>query len=709
MKKFLQSLFCWLLGLKLHHADRLAFSGPAVVMPNHVSFLDAILLYCVVPRSVWFVVNSEVAQNPFVAFALRFQSHVIIDPRNPYSLRTIIAVVREGNPVVLFPEGRITTTGNLMKMYTGAAMVAWKTDAKIYPIILRGPEYSKFSRVTNKLKTRWFPRVDIFIAPAQKLSVDATLSFRVQKQTLTDHLLSLMQQASFDARQQAFGELDFFARLLAASRLHGTDKLILRDLTRSVNYRTLIVGIHILAEKIQRILIGKENTVGVLLPNAVAHVTVLFALFKLGKTPAILNFSTGTRNVLDCAQNAGLQTLLTSRVFIEKAGLADLNQQLAQLYRVHYLEDIAATIHLSDKIRGLWQYWIGAQAKTTPQSRLVLFTSGTEGRPKGVVLSHRAILSNIDQVSSMIDYTPADRMLNALPMFHSFGLMAGTMLPILGGVQLYLYPSPLHYRVLPELAYDFNATLMLATPTFLAGYGKMAHPYDFYSMRYILSGGEKLRQSVRELWQDKFGIRLLEGYGVTETGPVLCLSTPLAHQKDSVGRFLPGIEWRLEPVEGIDQGGNLSVRGPNLMDGYLLYEHGFQAVDEWYSTGDVVSVDAAGFVTIQARLKRFAKVAGEMINLQQVEDSALACFGSGMFAAVAVGDGRKGERIILFSTYSKPDKGKLREYLIESGHSGLYLPTDIIQVEKLLLLGSGKPDYISLQKQVVPIDEGTGH
>jgi acyl-[acyl-carrier-protein]-phospholipid O-acyltransferase / long-chain-fatty-acid--[acyl-carrier-protein] ligase len=293
-------------------------------------------------------------------------------------------------------------------------------------------------------------------------------------------------------------------------------------------------------------------------------------------------------------------------------------------------------------------------------------------------------------------------MLNALPMFHSFGLMAGTLLPILGGVELFLYPSPLHYRVLPELAYDYNATLMLGTPTFLAGYGKMAHPYDFYSLRYILAGGEKLRQPVRELWQNKFGIRILEGYGVTETGPVLCINTPLAARPGTVGRFLPGIEWRLEPVAGIDTGGNLLVRGPNLMEGYLLYEKGFLPVADWYATGDVVSVDAEGFVTIHARLKRFAKIAGEMINLQQVEEAAAACFGSGAYAAVAAADGRKGEKIVLFTTNSQVERGILRDYLLQAGHSGLSVPAEIILLEKMPLLGTGKPDYLGLQKQADP-------
>ena len=706
MTRLLAWLIRILFRLKIDHRERLVFDGPTIIMPNHVSFLDALLLYLMLPPSVWFVVNTEIAARPWVALALRFCNHVKIDNRNPYSLRTIINVVRDGNPVVLFPEGRISNTGGLMKMYTGAALIAWKTSARVYPVILRGPEYSFFSRITDKVIPQWLPQIRIFIGEPSVLVTETELGFRVQKAAITDKLLSLMQDTMFLARRQEYAQLDFFARLQLAAKSHGGSKPIVRDLNRAVNYRALITGVHVMAGKLRPTFAVNENTVGVLLPNAVAHVVVLFALFRLGKTPAIMNFSTGLRNVLDSADTAGIKTVLTSRAFVEKANLGELVGQLATTNQVVFLEDLAKTISLLDKLNGLYRYFRRQPGAATADSRLILFTSGTEGRPKGVVLSHQAILANIDQASSVIDYSPADRMLNALPMFHSFGLMAGTMLPILGGIELFLYPSPLHFRIVPEVAYDFNATLMLGTPTFLAGYGKVAHPYDFHRLRYLLAGGEKLRQPVRDLWLDKFGIRILEGYGVTETGPVLCLNTPLSARSGTVGKFLPGIEWRLDPVPGIDSGGNLVVRGPNLMEGYLLYEQGFRPVDGWYATGDVVSVDSAGYVSIQARLKRFAKIAGEMINLQLVEEAASACFSTGLHAAVAAADGRKGERVVLFTTNSQTTRNELREYFLQAGHSVLYVPSRIVSIAAMPLLGTGKPDYLGLQKQAEKLLNG---
>lgn len=698
MKFILKSFLGWLFSLKILHPERLDMVGPTLIMPNHVSFLDAVFLYALLPKTVCFVVNAEIAKRPLVAFALRFCRHVKIEPRNPYGLRAIISIVKENVPVVLFPEGRISVTGGLMKMYTGAALVAWKTGARIHPVIFLGPEYSWFSRLKDKVRPVFFPEIRLFIDFPGLLVADEGMKFRQQKAVLVDKLLAIMRQAQFRARRESFAQLDFFSRLTQAARLHGLSKKIVRDTTRFVTYRQLLTGIYVLAAKFRGCL-ADEAVVGVLMPNSIAHVTILFALFSMGKTPAVLNFSTGTKNVLDCAVNAEVRTVLTSRTFIERAGLDDLVRQLSGSCRILYLEEVAAAVGLLDKLAGSMKVVFNSRGEGTPASRIILFTSGTEGRPKGVVLSHSAILSNIDQATSVIDYSPADRMLNALPMFHSFGLMAGTLLPLMGGIEVYLYPSPLHYRIVPELAYDINATLMLGTPTFLAGYGKMAHPYDFRSLRYVLAGGEKLTRLVRELWHEKFGIRILEGYGITETGPVLCINTPLSYRADTVGRFLPEIEWRLEPVEGIESGGNLYVKGPNLMDGYLLYGQGFQPLGDWFATGDVVSVDNEGFLTIQARLKRFAKVAGEMVNLQTLEESAAACFSEGFHAVVAVPDGRKGERIIIYTTSKTANRQLLREYLLQEGHGGLLVPSELIRLDKMPLLGSGKPDYQGLIRQ----------
>jgi len=280
-----------------------------------------------------------------------------------------------------------------------------------------------------------------------------------------------------------------------------------------------------------------------------------------------------------------------------------------------------------------------------------LFTSGSEGEPKGVVLSHANLLANREQLAARLDLNAQDTILNALPMFHAFGLTAGTLLPLFYGMKTFLYPSPLHYRIIPEIAYDLNATILFGTNTFLAGYAKYAHPYDFYSVRYVFAGAEKLQDDTRRLWVDKFGIRVLEGYGTTETSPILAANTPMFYQEGTVGRFMPGIDWQLEEVEGVSEGGRLHVAGPNIMLGYLRPQRpGHLEPPQsrfglgWYDTGDIVRVDDHGFVTICGRVKRFAKIGGEMVSLTAVEDIAARVWPGTLHAAVTLSDEKKGEK-----------------------------------------------------------------
>jgi acyl-[acyl-carrier-protein]-phospholipid O-acyltransferase/long-chain-fatty-acid--[acyl-carrier-protein] ligase len=304
----------------------------------------------------------------------------------------------------------------------------------------------------------------------------------------------------------------------------------------------------------------------------------------------------------------------------------------------------------------------------------------------------------------VIDVTPADKVLNVLPLFHSFGLTGGALLPLLAGAEVVLYPTPLHYKVIPELAYDRNCTVLYGTSTFLGQYAKNAHAYDFHKLRYVIAGAEKLADSVRTAWFDKFGIRIFEGYGATETAPVLAVNTPLAYQAGSVGQLLPGIDAQLITIPGIERGGMLHVRGPNLMSGYLRFEApgrleppASEVGDGWYNTGDVVEIDPAGFVTILGRVKRFAKIAGEMVSLEVVEKLAVAASPAHPHAATSVADEKRGEAIILFSTDPTLNRERLQQAAREQGLPEIAVPRAIRLLDALPVLGTGKTDYQMLK------------
>lgn len=688
MKKLLKPIINRLFRIKLDNLDKLDFSEPTILMPNHTSLLDAIILALNLPDDVWFVVNTEIAKK--YAFFVNMTKHIEVGPLNPFSVRQMIKELKNGKTLLIFPEGRITRTGGLMKIYSGAAHVAIKSKAKIYPITLRGLERSKLSYLQDKVATRIFPKVSIRVCNPFYIPIDPEKSLKVQKKIASDSILKIMQAELTHSSSE--NNVNLFNKLLDIAHEADKNRIIIEDINQKASYKMLLLSSYVLGEKFK-----DKLGVGVLLPNSIAHVAALFALFKNGITPSILNFSFGLQNLLDCCEAAEIKEILTSREFVSKAKLDHLITVLAQKIKIVYLEDVKATITVGDKIHSVFNYMFKKRS-AFKDGNLILFTSGSESKPKGVVLSHKNIYTNIQQAKSVVDVTDSDKFLNVLPMFHSFGLTAGTLLPVLSNIPMFLYPTPLHYRIIPELAYDKDCTILFGTSTFLKGYGRNAHPYDFYSLRYVFAGAEKLKEEVREMWIDKFGIRIYEGYGTTEASAILSLNTPLLNKKGSVGCLLPGIEYKLEPVEGIESGGNLLVKGANLMKGYLIHGEGFKPLNDWYTTGDIVEIDEQGFITIKSRLKRFAKISGEMISLNLIEELASECFGTSSLATIATADPSKGEKIILFVTEEVHSLKTLRAFIRSKNLSPLLIPSKLTLIDEIPLLGSGKTDYLSLQK-----------
>jgi acyl-[acyl-carrier-protein]-phospholipid O-acyltransferase/long-chain-fatty-acid--[acyl-carrier-protein] ligase len=688
----LKGLFRILFQFKLSGLEKLDFRQPTILMPNHVSLLDALLLAVYLPEEATFVINTTIAERFKLPLMLR--KHITVDPLNPYSVRTMIKTVQGGEPLVLFPEGRITTTGGLMKIYSGIAYIALKTGAQLIPIAINGAERSKLSYIGSKIKTVWFPAITIDIGDSFRIGQQTQISMKLQKEQAADTILIAMQEHLLKSRLKT--NVNLFDELLLQCSLHGPSRMICEDLGQKVTYRKLILTVNVFGRKL-RPMLQDEAAVGLLLPNSIAHVVALFSLLRIGKTPAMLNFSAGQQSLLDACETSVLRTIITSRQFIEKGKLGAVIDALQQHCRIVYMEDVKEDVAMSDKLGGLLDVLSGKKAEAGFRD-IILFTSGSESKPKGVVLGHDQLYANIHQAKAVFDFTSADKLFNALPMFHSFGLTAGTLLPLLTGVPVMLYPSPLHYRAIPEVVYDRNATILFGTSTFLAGYGRAAHPYDFHSLRYVVTGAEKLKEEVSELWSHKFGIRIFEGYGATEASPVISINSPLAYKKGTVGRILPHIRCKIEKIPGIEHGGNLLIQGPNVMKGYLIHGKGFVPSPEWYDCGDVVQLDADGFLTIKSRLKRFAKIGGEMISLQLVEEMAAARFGDISLAAVSVADGRKGERILLYATKEGVNLQELKAYVNEKGYTPMLVPARVEVVDKLPLLGSGKIDYITLKK-----------
>ena len=427
------------------------------------------------------------------------------------------------------------------------------------------------------------------------------------------------------------------------------------------------------------------------------------ALMSAGRVPAMINFTAGVANVLAACRAAKMDTILTSRAFIEKGRLEALVAGLQKEVKIVYLDDIRPTITTIDKLRGFWNCKKPLVQRKPDDWAAVLFTSGSEGTPKGVVLSHRNMLANAAQAAARIDFGRQDKVFNVLPVFHSFGLTVGLVLPLVSGVRIYLYPSPLHYRIVPELVYGVNATILFGTDTFLTGYARAAHAYDFRSLRYILAGAEPVKESTRRIYLEKFGLRILEGYGVTETAPALALNTPMFNKFGTVGRLLPGMQARLEKVEGVDEGGRLFVTGPNVMLGYLRAENPGvlePPPEGWHDTGDIVTIDAQGFIAIKGRAKRFAKIGGEMISLAAVEALAGELWPDALSAVASVPDARKGERLILVTQKKDPTRSEFQAFARSRGATEIMVPAEVVYMEKMPLLGTGKIDNMAVTKLV---------
>lgn len=495
-------------------------------------------------------------------------------------------------------------------------------------------------------------------------------------------------------------KIDVFSGLMRASREFGKKKTIIIDGDeRELSYADLIRASFALGHALKH---GTKegDSVGIMLPTGAGAVIAFYAVAAYGRVPAMMNFTAGFRNLKSAMKAAKVTKIITAHKFVELGSLEPLIEKLSKDSDIIYLEDVRENLGLGAKMAGLLGPMLPNLFAKQPKFNkpaVTLFTSGTEGEPKGVVLSHQNVMANVEQVRAHIGLSAdTDLLLNPLPTFHCFGLTVGAVLPLVAGVPVIFHPSPLQPREIIRRVHERKPTILLATDTFIAQYSRISKNNELQSIRLAVCGAERVKDETRSLVRNKFGIEILEGYGATEASPVVAANQWENNRPGSVGVLMADMEYKLEPVEGIEDGGRLHIRGPNIMLGYLrpsapgVLE---TPIDGWHDTGDIVSVDQEGIIRIKGRLKRFAKIGGEMVSLAVVENCASAIWPDNLHAAVALPDPRKGEQIVLLSDSPAANRDDILSWAQNHGVPELAVPKRVFRVDEVPVLGTGKMDY----------------
>lgn len=682
-----------------------------VYVANHVSFLDPVLLFAFLPGDPVFALNGHLYRNRLIRFLMRTVDVMPFNPIEPGDIKELIAKVDGGRLCVIFAEGRVTESGGLMKIYEAPGLVADKSGAPLIPVWIEGPQYGYFSKTKGKLPHRPLPKVRVIVGRPRSFKLKDEL--RRQRDHISNEVYMILREMSFEVRYNP--DISLFAQLMKTAKIHAKKGLFRRpkfveDIQRKPqSYRDIVIKSFVLGKYLKRRTEPEEH-VGLFLPNSVAALCSFFGLTAYDRIPVMLNFSVGAQNMVSMCKTAQVRIVVTSLAFVKTAKMEDAVKMMEEAgVKIIYLEKAAKEIGLWDKINAYLRYKIKRVPikKGGNRKAVILFTSGSEGTPKAVVLSHANIISNIKQMSAIETINVTDMVFNALPMFHSFGLVVGTLFPLFEGSKLFLYPSPLHYRVVAEIVYEIGASIMFGTDTFFRGYGRIAHPFDFHNIRFMFGGAEAVKPDTRNIWMERLGIRVLEAYGATECSPVVSANNRIFNRFGSIGKLLPAIEYKIEPVPGIEKGGELVVRGPNIMMGYILPDNPGVLVPlegGWYHTGDVVEIDEIGFVYIRDRIKRFAKIGGEMVSLNAVHEMVCKAYetdGEFQYGVVAIPHESKGEQIVLATNNRNVSQDGLHAYIRANAMSELFLPRIILYMEKLPVFATGKADNVTLKKIVL--------
>lgn len=678
--------------------------GPVIFAISEQAQLDPAIYLAALPHDTLHVLDPASADHWLVQACRSLARSVVFDKEKMIAnLRVVRHLKGKGRLAVYFPDA-VEPNAAGFRLHRAIALLARRTGATIVPLTTRNARFvgSSFTPAGKAPRQRW-PKLRIHALPAANM--ESLIAIRGRG-------MATPANALFDRMAELrFTSADFsqtlFEALVSAAKTYGPGRTILEDaVTGALAYKRSLIGARVLGKRFEAMSEPGE-AMGVLLPNANGAVITFFALQSAGRVAAMLNYTAGPANVVSAIKTAKIRTVLSSHAFIEKAELQPLVDAIeANGTTIIWLEEVRESVSTVEKLSAAVQ-WARPIAHPDPKSpAVILFTSGTEGAPKGVVLSHTNLIANAAQSEARVSISVEDSLFNVLPLFHSFGLTGGMVLPLLYGVRLFLYPSPLHYKLIPQVAAKVQPSIMFGTDTFLAGYARTAQDTDFSSLRFVVAGAEAVKRETEQTYHDRFGCEILEGYGMTEASPVVAVNSATHGRLGTVGRALSGIAIRLEPVEGIEGGSRMWVNGPNVMLGYLKADRPGELQpleDGWYDSGDIVHIDHEGFIEVRGRAKRFAKIGGEMVSLGAVEMLVQSLWPADRHAALSVTDRRKGEKIVLATTTQDADKRRIARKTREEGMTKLMVPSDIVQMEDIPVLGSGKTDYVTTQERVMAL------
>jgi acyl-[acyl-carrier-protein]-phospholipid O-acyltransferase/long-chain-fatty-acid--[acyl-carrier-protein] ligase len=714
--------------IRIEGRENIPEAGGALFVCNHMSFVDACLLMASTDRSIRFLMYRGIYDLPYVKpFAKLIRAIPISSEQRPremlQSLREATNAIKNGEVVCIFAEGQITRIGQLLPFRRGMERIMKGVDAPIVPVNLDGVWGSIFS----------FERGHFLWKPPRSLPYPVTVSFgKPMPPTATPfevrQVVQELQTESYGRRKKHLRTLH---RSLIRTAHRHPFRFAMGDKRRPrMKWAGALLSAIFLARRL-RSTWARQDMVGILLPPSVPGALVNFAATLAGKTPVNLNYTSSDESLASCAAQCKLETVITTKALLDRIPLKVPGKMIL-------LEEAAAGSRFGERLTALFLWFLpgamlerllgGPKNKTLDDLATVIFSSGSTGEPKGVMLTHFNIASNIEQCGQVFMFNTKDCLLGVLPFFHSFGFTVTLWMPPVLGVGVAYHPSPLDLTAISEMVRDYRVTFLLATPTFLQAYTRRCSPEDFGSLQFVVVGAEKLPERLAVAFEDRFGIRPLEGYGATECSPVVAVNTKdfrapgfrqVGGKRGRIGHPLPGISVRIVDPDTraalpAGSAGLLLVRGPNVMLGYLGKPEETAEVlqDGWYTTGDIATEDEDGFLTITDRLSRFSKIGGEMVPHIKVEEQLQEVAGAieQKFVVTGVPDGKKGERLVVLHTL-KPDELKpVIENLAKTGLPNLWLPraNQFFFVEEFPHLGTGKLDLRRIRDialQFSPIDK----